>query len=266
MRDKVQFNDIFGDFMTYQVKTNVFEGPLDLLLHLIKRMEIDIYDIPMAEVTEQYLVYIHTLSDLELNEASEYLVMSATLLSIKSKMLLPNKAEEEEEDVSIEEEDPRTELVEQLIEYKRYKEAAELFKQKEHDRSHIYTKPPSDLSQFAADADPISEADSVSVFDMLAAYNKLLKRKRLRKPAAAKVEIQKITIEQRMEELLEIVEKHRTPIHFSDFFHHDDKSVIIVTFLAILELMKSNAVYVEQTGNFEEIYIKAKEEIVRESS
>lgn len=252
--------------MTYQVKTNVFEGPLDLLLHLIKRMEIDIYDIPMAEVTEQYLMYIHTLADLELNEASEYLVMSATLLSIKSKMLLPNKAEEDEEDVSIEEDDPRAELVEQLIEYKRFKEAAELFKQKEQERNLIFTKPPSDLSGFVQDPDPISEADSVTVFDMLAAYNKLLKRKKLRKPSAAKVEIQKVTIEQRMEELLMIIEKTRTPIHFSDFFHHEDKGVIIVTFLAILELMKSNAVYVEQKGNFEEIYINAKEEIVLESS
>lgn len=252
--------------MTYQVKTNVFEGPLDLLLHLIKRMEIDIYDIPMAEVTEQYLMYIHALSDLELNEASEYLVMSATLLSIKSKMLLPNKAEEEEKDVSPEEDDPRTELVEQLIEYKRYKEAAALFKQKEQERNLIFTKPPSDLSQFAQNTVPANVTDAVSVYDMLAAYNKLLKRKKLRKPTAAKVEIQKVTIEQRMEELLGLIKKRRTPIHFSKLFHHDDKSVIIVTFLAILELMKSNAVHVEQDGNFEEIYIKAKEEIVLESS
>lgn len=252
--------------MTYQVKTNVFEGPLDLLLHLIKRMEIDIYDIPVAEVTEQYLLYIHALSDLELNEASEYLVMSATLLSIKSKMLLPNKMEEAEEDVSVEEDDPRTELVEQLIEYKRYKEAAEVFKQKEQERNLIFTKPPSDLSRFVQDAEPAHETDSVSVFDMLAAYNKLLKRKRLQKPSAAKVEIQKITIEQRMEELLAIIGKNRAPIHFSKLFPHDDKNVIIVTFLAMLELMKGNAIYVEQRGNFEEIYLKAKEEIVLESS
>ncbi|GAE43404.1 segregation and condensation protein A [Mesobacillus boroniphilus JCM 21738] len=111
--------------MQYNVKIEAFEGPLDLLLHLINTLEIDIYDIPVAEITEQYLMYIHAMKELQLDVASEYLVMAATLLAIKSKMLLPkHEAELEDEFEFDHEEDPRNELVERLIEYKKFKEAA----------------------------------------------------------------------------------------------------------------------------------------------
>ena len=119
-------------FVEYNVKIDAFEGPLDLLLHLINRLEIDIYDIPMAAITEQYLIYIHTMKELELDIASEYLVMAATLLAIKSKMLLPKHEEELEEDFEYEE-DPRDDLVEKLIEYRKYKEAAQELKHLEED-------------------------------------------------------------------------------------------------------------------------------------
>lgn len=114
--------------MEYQVKIEAFEGPLDLLLHLINRLEIDIYDIPVAKITEQYLLYVHTMRELELDVASEYLVMAATLLSIKSRMLLPKQEEELfDEEFLEEEEDPREELIEKLIEYRKYKSAAQKF-------------------------------------------------------------------------------------------------------------------------------------------
>lgn len=252
--------------MSYQIKTEVFEGPLDLLLHLIKRMEIDIYDIPMAEITDQYLLYIHTMKELELDQASEYLVMSATLLSIKSKMLLPKNEEVQEDETVYEEEDPRTELVEQLIEYKRFKEAAMLFRQKESVRSEIFTKPPSDLSHFA-DELPKLQPSGVTIYDMIGAFNKLLRRKRIRQPLSAKVARPRITIQQRMDELLEIIEKSDTKLSFSSFFHILDREFIILTFLAMLELMKSNAIIVRQSQNFEEIYISSREEsLVLESS
>ncbi|GIN89496.1 segregation and condensation protein A [Siminovitchia terrae] len=252
--------------MSYQIKTEVFEGPLDLLLHLIKRMEIDIYDIPMAEITDQYLLYIHTMKELELDQASEYLVMSATLLSIKSKMLLPKNEEVQEDETVYEEEDPRTELVEQLIEYKRFKEAAMLFRQKESVRSEIFTKPPSDLSHFA-DELPKLQPSGVTIYDMIGAFNKLLRRKRIRQPLSAKVARPRITIQQRMDELLEIIEKSDTKLSFSSFFHILDREFIILTFLAMLELMKSNAIIVWQSQNFEEIYISSREEsLVLESS
>ncbi|MBD8003457.1 segregation/condensation protein A [Bacillus norwichensis] len=252
--------------MSYQIKTEVFEGPLDLLLHLIKRMEIDIYDIPMAEITDQYLLYIHTMNELELDQASEYLVMSATLLSIKSKMLLPKNDEVEEDDTIYEDEDPRTELVEQLIEYKRFKEAAMLFRQKESVRSEIFTKPPSDLSHFA-DELPKLQPSGVTIYDMIGAFNKLLRRKRIRQPLSAKVARPRITIQQRMDELLEMIEESDTELSFSSFFHLLDREFIILTFLAMLELMKSNAIIVWQSQNFEEIYLTSREEsLVLESS
>ncbi len=251
--------------MSYQIKTEVFEGPLDLLLHLIKRMEIDIYDIPMAEITDQYLLYIHTMNELELDHASEYLVMSATLLSIKSKMLLPKNEEVQEEELPYEE-DPRTELVEQLIEYKRFKEAAMLFQQKESARSEIFTKPPSDLSHFA-DEIPRVQISGVTIYDMIGAYNKLLRRKRIKQPLSAKVARPKITIQQRMDELVNTLKKNGKRQSFSAFFHTSDKEFIIITFLAMLELMKCNAIEVWQSHNFEEIYLSAREEpLVLESS
>jgi segregation and condensation protein A len=255
-----------GDFMTYQVKTEVFEGPLDLLLHLIKKMEIDIYDIPMAQITEQYLLYIQSLSDPKLDEAGEYFVMAATLLSIKSKMLLPKQAEETEDEESPGEEDPRSELVEQLIEYKKYKEAAELFKVKEQERNLIFTKPPIDFSRFAPDPAPVGQEGGVTVLDMLAAYQKLLKRKRIKKPMSAKITIRKVTVEEKMKEVLDAIIKSNKRVTFRHFFHHEDRHGMIVTFLAVLELIKNNHIDAEQSGNFQEIYLKAKEEIVLESS
>ena len=139
--------------MSYKIKIDAFEGPLDLLLHLINRLEIDIYDIPVAEITEQYVAYIHTMKELELDVASEYLVMAATLLAIKSKMLLPKHEDEwdEEEEEFLYEEDPRDELVMQLLEYKKYKEAAGEFKNLEAERELILTKTPIDLSPYSTE-------------------------------------------------------------------------------------------------------------------
>jgi len=253
--------------MSYQIKTEVFEGPLDLLLHLIKRMEIDIYDIPMAEITEQYLLYIHAMADLELDRASEYLVMSATLMSIKSKMLLPNHSDElEEESLDDEQADPRTDLVEQLIEYKKFKEAAHLFQKKEQERNEIFTKPPSDFSYFLEEA-PKLQVNGVTIYDMLGAYNKMLRRGKLQKPLPAKVARSKITIEERMGDLLFTLIRAEKKISFFTFFQSSDKQYIIMTFLAMLELMKNNSIEVEQNESFGEIFLSAREEsLVLESS
>ena len=133
----------------YNVKIDAFEGPLDLLLHLINRYEIDIYDIPVAQITEQYMAYIHAMQELQLDIASEYLVMAATLLAIKSKMLLPKHEEEIlDESVELSENDPREELMQRLLEYKKYKEAAQALKKKEEERALLFTNPPSDLSMY----------------------------------------------------------------------------------------------------------------------
>lgn len=240
--------------MSYQVKIEAFEGPLDLLLHLINRLEIDIYDIPMAEITEQYLVYINAMAELELDRASEYLVMAATLLAIKSKMLLPKYDEAPDEHI-YEEDDPRNELVEQLMEYKKFKEAAQTMKQKEYERGQIFTKPPIDLSAYADKGHHENVNFGLSIYDMLGAYHKLLRRKKLQKPMSTKVTHTEISIEDRMAEILEELEKKQYRLNFYEFFPYEDKQHMVITFLAMLELMKRNKIIVEQDGTFEDIFV-----------
>jgi segregation and condensation protein A len=249
-----------GENMEYNVKIEAFEGPLDLLLHLVNRLEIDIYDIPVAEITEQYLLYIHTMKELQLDVASEYLVMAATLLAIKSKMLLPKQDEELNDDFEFEmEEDPREELIQRLIEYRKYKDAASDLKLLEQERGLIFTKPPSDLSDFSGAVKPDKLEMNVSLYDMLGALHKLLRRKRLQRPLATKIAKQEITIEHRMEEIIETLKMIDGRTSFLDLFPFEDKEHIVVTFLALLELMKRREVFVEQEGNFSEIFVMRKE-------
>ncbi|HEY4552532.1 MAG TPA: segregation/condensation protein A, partial [Bacillaceae bacterium] len=231
----------------------------DLLLHLINRLEIDIYDIPVADITEQYLLYIHTMNELQLDVASEYLVMAATLLAIKSKMLLPKHEPDMDEELDYEPDDPRDELVERLIEYKKFKEAALELKDREQDRGLIFTRPPSDLSQYAEDLPPKQLDLGLSIYDMLGAYHKLLRRKKLQRPLATTIARQEISIEKRMEEVLEELDSISGKVSFFSFFPYEDKGHMVVTFLAILELMKRNAISVEQSGNFGDIYIAPRE-------
>lgn len=245
--------------MPYQVKIDAFEGPLDLLLHLINRLEIDIYDIPVAQITEQYLLYIHTMSELKLDVASEYLVMAATLLAIKSKMLLPKHEEDfhpEDSDIAFEE-DPRDELVERLIEYRKYKEAAHDLKSLEEERGLMYTKPPSDLSDFSKEVRPGKSELNVSLYDMLAAFQKLMRRKKLQRPMATKIARQEISIEKRMTEIMRELKEFNGRKTFTELFPFPTKDHIVVTFMAVLELMKRKEIDAEQQENFGEIYIKA---------
>nr|WP_290909806.1 segregation/condensation protein A [Anoxybacillus sp.] len=242
----------------YKVKIEAFEGPLDLLLHLINRYEIDIYNIPVAEITEQYMAYIHAMQELQLDVASEYLVMAATLLAMKSKMLLP-KHEEELLDGEIEEEDPREQLMHRLLEYKKYKEAAQTLKKREEERALLFTKPPSDLSMYAAE-EVEKRPLEVNVYDMLLALSKLLRRKKLQKPLHTKIARQEIPIERRMEEILTGLRKTKKRQNFFDLFPYYDREYVVVTFLALLELMKKNLVVIEQERNFADIFVVCKEE------
>ena len=252
---------MWGFVMSYNIKIDAFEGPMDLLLHLINRLEIDIYNIPMAEITDQYLGYIHTMQHLELDIASEYLVMAATLLAIKSKMLLPKHEDEpilDENDESFEM-DPRDELVEKLLEYKKYKNAAHSFKTLELERSLMFTKPPSDLSEYVKEAAVDYQNLDVSLYDMLGALQKLLRRQKLQKPLHTKVTKQEISIEKRMTEILHDLQSNKGRKTFYELFSEPIKGHVIITFLALLELMKKNEVIVEQEDNFSEIWIAAKD-------
>lgn len=241
----------------YKVKLDQFEGPLDLLLHLIHRYEIDIYDIPVAKITEQYMQYIRTMESIELNIASEYLVMAATLLAIKSQMLLPKqKLDEEEEYV----EDPRTELMERLIEYRKYKEAAEQLKDKEIEDNQIFTRPPINIKD--TDYSVLIEKGTFSIYDMIGALNRMLERKKWNEPIQTTVNYKEITIEERMDEIINILIKKQSEILFDDLFLYQNKSHIVITFMAILELMKTNKILCRQDRQLAPLYISLMEDTV----
>ena len=258
-----QFNetDRWKTYMSYEVKLEAFTGPLDLLLHLIHRLEIDIYDIPMAELTAQYIDHLHAMQELELNEASEYLVMAATLLAIKSRMLLPIHGGELEETDFVEESfDPREELVSRLIEYKKYKEAAANLQTLEEERAQVYTKPPTDLSEYMPSEQLALFETDINVYDMLSAFQKMLRRKQLKKPLKTRVARQETSIKDQMFAVIDRLKVSGGRLTFTELFPYEDKQTLIVTFLSLLELMKRQVVFVEQTNNFEELTVLLQKE------
>lgn len=247
--------------MSYEVKTDAFEGPLDLLLHLINRLEIDIYDIKMAEITEQYMDHVHAMRVLELNEASEYLVMAATLLSIKSKMLLPiHQDDDMEDDFDMDLADPRDELVQRLIEYKKYKEAAENLHEMEETRALYYSRPPADLSEYQS-SKQIELVDlDANVFDMLGAFQKMLRRKQLNAPLNTRISKQELSIKAQMKYVIDVLKKGGGKLSFYDLFPTRDKKTIVTTFLSLLELMKRQIIQVEQKSNFDDLFVQLRKE------
>ncbi len=247
--------------MSYEVKLDAFSGPLDLLLHLINRLEIDIYDIPMAELTEQYIDHIHAMQTLELNEASEYLVMAATLLAIKSRTLIPiNEGEIDIEEFDVDEVDPREELVARLIEYKKYKEAATQLQELESERGQVFTKAPADLSEFIPEEQMTMFDTNVNVYDMLSAFQKLMRRKQLKKPLATRIARQEISVKDQMRSVVNVLKQAGGKMMFSQLFKYEDKSMLVLTFLTLLELMKRQVVFVEQENNFDDLSVLLKKE------
>lgn len=247
--------------MSYEVKVQAFEGPLDLLLHLIQRLEIDIYDIPVSQITTQYMEHIRALQVLELNEASEYLVMAATLLAIKSKMLLPvHEGDLDEVDYEYEEQDPRDELVSRLVEYKKFKEASLSLKELESGRAEIFSKAPMDLSEYQTLA-PFENINlEVNTFDMLAAFQKMMNRKKLRSPLSARVARQEISIKDQMTSIVARLKSAKGRTSFDSLFSSDDKSVMVVSFLSLLELMKRQVVHVDQERNFTDLMVELRKD------
>jgi segregation and condensation protein A len=233
------------DRMEYKVRLEHFEGPLDLLLFLIKKQEINIYDIPISVITEQYLAYIGMLEFLNLELAGEFLVMAATLMRIKARLLLPREAEEEED-----EEDPRKELVQQLLEYQKYKHAASDLEAMEYQRQMLFTRP--DLEWDSAE--PPEEMD-YNLFDLIVALKRVLDRA---EATPMEVDVEEIPIEEKMDYLRERVQPgQRVP--FADLFEDGaDTMEIIVTFLALLELLRLGTFKFRQTKSFGMIYIYRK--------
>lgn len=235
------------------IKIDVFEGPLDLLLHLIKQLEVDIYDIPIAEITRQYLTYMHTLKILQLDIAGDYLLMAATLMAIKSQMLLPKPELDEQEEFYEEGEDPRNALVDQLLEYQQYKKAASVLKTKEEERSLYYTKEPSDLEDYQTHIE--LEPEKVTVFDLVTAFQEMLQKKKLKAPLQTKIVAEEVTLEEKMDAIRNKLSKNNYPVLFTDLFEMVNRTEVVTTFLALLELMKGKEIDVRQEKAFEDIVI-----------
>ncbi|MCO7126756.1 segregation/condensation protein A [Sporolactobacillus shoreicorticis] len=244
--------------MEYKVKIDAFEGPLDLLLHLIKKLEIDIYDIPVAEITDQYLDFIHHMQKLELNVASEYLLMAATLIAMKSRMLLPKPEllNDEDDDSYEDPEMTREALMQQLLDYRRFKEAAEALKDSEKKRLLLFAKPPSDLTRYENnDLTTIPLSGRATMHDMLRAFRRLMLKKKLEQPLNTKIDRQVLPIGQQMNLVLQKLKTSDHGLSFHSIFSYPDRTHLIVTFLALLELMKMNAVTCVQSANFDDILI-----------
>ncbi|HXV81296.1 MAG TPA: segregation/condensation protein A [Candidatus Binatia bacterium] len=222
--------------MTTRVQLEIFEGPLDLLLHLIKKNEVSITDIPIATITEQYLATLEVMQSLNLDVAGEFLVMAATLIHIKSRMLLPIPDEEDDEE---EGEDPRAELVRRLLEYQRFKDAADQLEQREILTRDVFVR-----SAAPAEEVPVPGFRELSVFELLLALKRVLDR--LPKDAVHEVTLEKITVREKMSLLLDRL-RHGGKILFDSLFAEvKSRMEVVVTFLAMLELVKIQAIRIFQ--------------------
>lgn len=247
--------------MGIHYKLEVFEGPLDLLLHLIDQAEVEIYDIPIAQITDQYLEYVHQMQKWDMEPTSEFLVMAATLLQIKSKMLLPKPPviELELEDMD-DELDPRAELIEKLIEYKKYRTIAEQLRDKELARSLIYSKEPMDLTPYIPEVaeNPVK---GLQVADLLIAFQKVLKKASHRQ-SVAKIRKDEISVKDRIQDILVLLDENMEgKILFSKLFHEEwTREELVVSFLALLELMKMRKIRCYQHKRFDDIVIESRRE------
>ena len=232
----------------YQVTINDFEGPLDLLLHLIKKQDMDIANICIEEITKQYLKFIEKQEEMNLNVASEYLVMAAELLEMKSAVLLPKKEVEDEE-----EEDPRENLINRLIEYKRYKELTGEFEKLEESRKKYFTKEMEDLSIYRDEDSEINLGD-VDLNMLMDAFSKFLMRKEEEKPLNTKISKKEYSVKQRSTEIIGVLKKKKK-MNFEDLFEIRKKDYVIVTFLSILSLARNGEISIKQEGNFDNIYL-----------
>ncbi len=232
----------------YKIKLNQFEGPLDLLLFFIKRDELDIYDIPISKITSEFMSYLHMMEQLDLEVAGEFLLMAATLMQIKVRMLLPREVDEEGVEI-----DPREDLINALLEYKRYKEMSEELAYMEANQRKIYSRGyfKADKKEKVEDVERLLK--NVTIYDLLSAFKKVL-LDRQNEPVH-EIEKFNVTIDEQIDYILQRVAKTEY-VHFLDLVAGmKEKLRIIVTFIAMLELIKLGAIGVEETPNFNDFTI-----------
>ncbi|MCS6242854.1 MAG: segregation/condensation protein A [Opitutus sp.] len=240
----------------YRIKLPAFEGPLDLLLFLIKKNEIDIYDIPIVSVTRQYIDVLHSLRDLDLDIAGEFFVMAATLMEIKSRMLLPRGLAAVDPNATDEEVDPRWELVHQLLQYKKFKEAAVKLDELAIFQRDLLARHVSELAVSDSDR-PLKSVDRIELWN---AFNIVLRRL-AEKLVVGQIQDEQITVSDKMEEILEYIRTHRSFV-FTDLFGNEPVTVrlLVATFIAVLELTRLGKLRVRQNEAYTDIECFAREE------
>ena len=250
--------------MGIPVKLQVFEGPLDLLLHLIEKNKIDIYDIPIVEITNQYMEYIKAMQKEDLNIMSEFLVMAATLLDIKCRMLLPKEVNEEGE-----EEDPRQELVEQLLEYKMYKFMSYELKDRELDGDRVMYKSatiPDEVKGYVPPVNLDELLGDLTLVQLNRIFKEVMKRQESKvdpvRSKFGKIEKEEVTLPNKLDYVTEYARSHRKFGFQALLKKQSSKVQVVVTFLAILQLMKEGVIFIEQDQPFDEIMITSKVEEV----
>lgn len=226
---------------------NDFEGPLDLLLHLVKTSKMNIYDIKVEEITKQYIDFINRQKELNLNIASEYLVMASELIELKSKMLLPRNEEDDE--------DPREDLQTRLILYQKYKDITPSFKELEKERKNFLTKSPVNLNSLTNEN--IKNDGSITVDDLARAISSFFKRKEYEKPITTKITRKELSVQDRSIEIKNILNK-KNKVSFFDLFKIKTREYVVVTFLSILEMAKLNEIDITQENNFANIIVSKK--------
>lgn len=245
-RDMLEQED---ESILYEVKLEVFEGPMDLLLYLIRKDELDIYDIPIAHITTQYLGFLQQIHQLDIEQASDFILMAATLMRVKSQMMLPR------EEFGLEgegEDDPRAELVRRLLEYQQFKEIADWLGVRKEERSDVYLRRrgPDD------EAEGPTELRPVSLFDLLAVYKHVIDT--VPPNLVHQVIEEEISVEECIDHIVAVLER-RSRIRFMDLLQGKDRRALIATFIGILELLKSQRIRVQQARPFDEIWIEGQE-------
>jgi segregation and condensation protein A len=231
-------------------KINDFDGPLDLLWHLIKVNKMDIYDINIEEITKEYLNYINNNKDLSIDNNSEYLVMASELIHLKSKMLLNKKDEEDDSEYEINNEE---ELQRRLLEYEKIKGIANNFKDLEEKRSEVFTKLPSNLEEYRTDNNIINS--DVSINDLIKAFESFLKRQKDSEPLNTTVTKKEISVEERCLSIKNFIHQ-KGKVNFTALFDDVSKPYVIVTFLSILNMTKNKEIIISQNKNFGDIFIE----------
>jgi len=248
--------------MDFSYKLESFEGPLDLLLHLIEKNKVNIYDIPIAMITDQYLEYVKRMEEESLDVVSEFLVMAATLLDIKAKMLLPKEVNEEGE-----EEDPRSELVARLLEYKTYKYMSLELKDMELDAEKIFYKSPTipkEVEQYEQPVDLDKLLDGVTLAKLQQIFQSVLKRQKEKidpvRSTFGTIKKEPVSLEQKIASVMSYARKNRKFSFRGMLSKQKDKTEVVVTFLALLELMKVGKIYLTQENLFDDMMIETLEE------